>query len=235
MRLNPERKPVGRIEAHRIIQERESLAGNDAAGLIFIGEPTITQDIERTPHTRITRTHAPEIQRAVSIRETEIRILTFEITLLPRKRDDIRRIHAIVRILQREGRDTRLVGVTGNHAVRNATGYPDHTLVDVAAILQQDTLADHFQDPGLFLIDDGETLALGIVTIFIGQSGHALDGLARRLATLQGDVNQRTIVHDTETVRQFFTAAKGRLTDDELVLIHVADPLVCMCNLLDIT
>ena len=95
----------------------------------------------------------------------------------------------------------------------------------------------HLEHPGLVGIGHREGLALGIIAVLLDELGHDLQGLTGSLGTLEGDVDQRTIVDNARRVNHFLTASEGGLTDGDLPLVRVSDHiprLSCLGNLTQI-
>ena len=117
-------------------------------------------------------------------------------------------------------------------SVGHPHGHPDDTLLRIDAVAHVGSLANQFHDPGFVLVRDGKGLSLRGVAVFIGQVHDDLDGLTGRFGTLQGNVDEGTVVYASGLVFQFRTSAPSGLRDDELVLVHVAHGLEGMGNLL---
>ena len=88
------------------------------------------------------------------------------------------------------------------------------------------TSAHHLQDKRLVGVCHREGLALGVVAVLLSQLIHNLDGFASGLGSLQGDVDQRTVVDDACGINHLFAAAKGGLGDYYLMLVHIAHHVV---------
>ena len=111
-------------------------------------------------------------------------------------------------------------------SVRHPARHPHYSLLL--------TLADEVHDPCLLGIRDGEGLAFGRVAVAVRQLHDSADGLARGAGTLQGHVDQRTIVHHTVLVYLLFASAPCGLGYYELVLVHVAHGLEGLRHLRDL-
>ena len=119
--------------------------------------------------------------------------------------------------------DAALVGVARDASVGDADGHP-HGAFFFA-------LTHDLENPALLLVDNRETLALGGIAVGLHEIVDGPDGFAGGARTLQRDIDQGAIVHDARGILQALPAAEGRLHDDELMLVHVADRLVRMGNL----
>ena len=115
---------------------------------------------EERPYTSLASTQGAEIIRAISLGETEISVLSLEISFLTGERNHIRRVHAILLIVKRYLLDTGLVGMRRDTIVRDADRYPNGTFVTRS-------LTDHLHHPSLVLIGDRERLATAVIAIFL--------------------------------------------------------------------
>ena len=119
-----------------------------------------------------------------------------------------------------------------NGPVGDAAGHPDDALLHVHAVLHVHSLADEFHDPGFALVGNGEGFALGGVAVAVCKFHDDVDGLTGGFCTLERDIDEGAVVDSALLVFKFGTAAPGGLSDDDLVLVHVANGLVGMGNLL---
>ena len=184
-------------------------------GLHVFGCPTV----EEAPHTGFTETLRSEIGGRISGLERELLILTVEIALFASKGNDILAVDAIFLVLERELADTALVGVRRDAIVRNADSHPYGTLA-------ARTLANHFKNPHLIGVGNGETLTVGTISVLFHQLAHYLDGLARIAGTLQGNVHQASVIEQTGGVFQFFPTPKCGFVNGKLELVHQSDDTV---------
>ena len=190
---------------------------------------------EECPHAGLAASQRAEIGRGVGFAETEILVRAVVVTHLAGERHHVGRIEAVLGVVLREGRDTRLVGVRRDIAVGDAAGYPYDALAGVAALaVVLETLADQLHDPRFVGVGDRERLTARRVAVGVGQLGDHADGLTRGFGTLQGDVDQRPVVHAARRVLQFGAASVGRLADDERMFVHVADGRPGFADLRDV-
>ena len=112
--------------------------------------------------------------------------------------------------------------------VRHAAGHPHGAFFLFS-------LADEFHDPYFVRVGDGKRLALRIVAVFLHQGRHDLDGFPGRGCALQGDVDQAPVVQDAVGAAEFRTAAEGRFGDGDLFFVHVADDVVRLPYLRDLS
>ena len=224
-RPDEKRHPVGKVLAGDVVVVVRSLLGH-CHSVLLVGEDSVTEGVEGAPSPGVTGADRAEVVRAVGCAEVEILIGAFVEAHLPCEGDDIRGIEAVLRIVEREGGDPGLVGVGADVAVRNPPGNPDHALAEILSVPEVHTLSDKVHNPGFIPVRNREAFALGGVTIFIDQVHDDLDGLACRTRPLEGDVDEGAVVHHCCGVQKFLPSAPGRLGDDELMLVHVADGLV---------
>ena len=218
--LHPQRHAVLLVVAHRIVHIPVHIVGYGA---------------EERPHAGFAGAQGSEIERSIGVAETEVLVRTFVITHLTGERNHVGRRETVFGVVLREGRDAGLVGVRRNIAVGNAAGHPDDAFAGVAALaVVLETLADQLHDPHLVGIGDRERLAARRVAVGVGQLGDHADGLTRGFGTLQGDVDQRPVVHAARRVLQFGAASVGRLADDERMFVHVADGRPGFADLRDV-
>ena len=190
---------------------------------------------EECPHAGLAASQRAEIGRGVGFAETEILVRAVVVTHLAGERRHVGRIEAVVGIVEREGRDARLIGMARHITVGNAARHPHDSLAGVAALaVRFETLADHLHDPRLVRIGDRKRLAFRRIAVGIGQIGHHADRLARRAGALQRDVDHRTVVHASRRIGQFAAAAVGRFGDDERMFVHVPHRGIGMFHLRDV-
>ena len=225
-RLDEEGHLALQVVAHRIVQPVRSGRGDLLSGLVEVGELPVAKNVEGAPGPGVAGPRTAEVQGIVRVAEGEFSVLAGEVPHLAGEGDDIRRIEAVLGVIQREARDPGLVGVGADVAVGDAARHPDDALLFLA-------LADEIHHPDLVGVGDGETLALGRIAVLVGQGRDGLDGFARRPGPLQRDIDQGSVVHDAVRVRELLAPAVGRLADDELVLVHVAEGLVGISDLRD--
>ena len=191
---------------------------------------------EECPHAGLAASQRAEIGRGVGFAETEILVRAVVVTHLAGERHHVGRIEAVLGVVLREGRDTRLVGVRRDIAVGDAAGYPYDALAGVAALaVVLVALADQLHDPRLFGVDDRERLAARGISVGVRQLGDREDRLAGGLGALERDVDQRPVVDQPCRVLQFRAASVGRFADDERMLVHVADGRIGFGYLCDFT
>ena len=109
--------------------------------------------------------------------------------------------------------------MSANGVVGNAHRNPHCTFTSCA-------LSHHLHNPSLVGIADGESFATRVIAIGVYQSGHHVDSLACRFATLQGDVYKRAIVYQTRRVGHFFTSSVCGFTDADLMFVDVSDNVI---------
>ena len=190
---------------------------------------------EECPHAGLAASQRAEIGRGVGFAETEILVRAVVVTHLAGERHHVGRIEAVLGVVLREGRDTRLVGVRRDIAVGDAAGYPYDALAGVAALaVVLVALADQLHDPRLFGVDDRERLAARGISVGVRQLGDREDRLAGGLGALERDVDQRPVVDQPCRVLQFRAASVGRFADDERMLVHVADGRIGFARLRDV-
>ena len=232
--IDIQRKVLFEVLPHHVVQPGVGILRDAAARLVVEGEPAVGQKVEGAPHAGVAAPHRPEIRRAVGLLETEFAVFAVEVALAAGETDHIGRIEAVVRVVEGEFPDAGLVGVAGNGPVRDADRHPDDALLGVDLVADVHPLADEFHDPDLVLVGDCKRLALRGIAIGIGEVHDDPDGLAGGLGPLEGDIDQGAVIDLSQLVFQFAPPAPGRLGDNELVLIHVADGLVGMGHLGDV-
>ncbi len=115
---------------------------------------------EERPYTSLASAQSAEIIRAISLGETEVSVLSLEISFPTSEGNHIRRIHAILFVVEGDLLDTGLVGMRRDTIVRDADRYPNGTFV-------ARSLTDHLHHPSLVLIGDRERLATAVIAIFL--------------------------------------------------------------------
>ena len=121
-------------------------------------------------------------------------------------------------------------------AVGHAASHVNDTFVNVVATLVElAALADQFHNPHLVGVGNGERFATRCVAVLLSERNDYVDSLACGLCALQGDVDQRAVVHNAGRVLQFGATAKCGFGDDERVLVHIADGRIGALDLLDLT
>ena len=172
--------------------------------------------IEVAPHAGIATTQGTEVSRVVGLAEVKLSVLAIEPPHLACKRDDILRVEAVGFILEGECVDAGLVGVSRDTVVGNALRHPYGTAFLAA-------FAHHIHHPDLVGVTDTERLSLAAVAILGNEVGHNGECLTSRLCTLQGDVDEATIVDDAGSVLQLMSSTPSALADGHLMLVDVAD------------
>ena len=114
---------------HRIVDIVICILGDHVPVLVFECELSVAEDVECRPCTCLAGPHSAEIERCICVTEAEIHVLAAEISLFACKCDHIRSIEAVLRIIQREGADARLVGVCTDVSVRHPACDPYDALV----------------------------------------------------------------------------------------------------------
>ena len=133
--------------------------------------------------------------------------------------------------MEREGGDACLVGVGADVSVRDAPCDPDDALVDIASVFADMPLAYDFHHPDFVFVCDGKGFAGGVVAVFVGEVRNELNGFTCGPAALQCNIDERAVVDSPVRVNKLAAPSEGGLGDYELVLVHVAHPLVGMRNL----
>ena len=151
------------VERHRLLR---GVATDELFVLAHVRELA-----EEGPHASLAGTQAIKFVGAIGIDEAEILVGALEIALLAGEGDDVRRVHAVLLVAERDVVDTRLIGVGRDAVVRDADSYP-------YGALTAGSLADHFHDPCLVLVGDGERFAAAVVTVRSHKVGHHLDRFA---------------------------------------------------------
>ena len=224
-RLDKQRHLSLQVISHGIV-EPVGCGGTDLAAFgIEVGESPVAEDVEGAPGAGVAGSRAAEIQRIVGVAEAEARVISFVPALGTGEGDHIGSKDTVVRIVLREGRDAGLVGMGADVPV----GYPARNPYDALLL----SFAHEVHHPGFLCIGDREGLSFGGVAILVGQGHDDIYGFACRAGPLQSHVDEGTVVHDAVRVDLLLTSAPGGLTDDELVLVHVSDRLVGVCDLLD--
>ena len=96
------------------------------------------------------------------------------------------------------------------------------------------SLSDHFEDPHFVLVHDGERLAFAVIAVSGDQIGHHFDGFTGSLGALQRQPDQVSVVDDALLRDELFTTDESGLADGDLILVHVADDVVCVGHLRDL-
>ncbi len=182
---------------------------------------------EAAPDTRLAGAQGAEFERIVGVGEAEVRIRAIEPPPRAGEVDHVGRVEAVLRILQREAPDARLVGVAGDVAVRHAHRHPHRALA-------ARPLADHLQDPRLVRVGDRERLPLAVVAVLRHEVGHHPDRLARRLRPREREIHQAAVVDNARRVAQRLAPAEGRFADRHLMLVQIADAAVRDRRLVDL-
>ena len=152
------------VERHRLLR---GVAANERLILVHVG----AELAEEGPHASFAAAQVAELVGAIGIDEAEILVGALEIALLAGEGDDVRRVHAVLLVVKGNVVDTRLIGVGRDAVVRDADGHP-------YGALTTGPFADHFHDPYLILVGDGERFATAVVTVRSHKVGHHLDRLA---------------------------------------------------------
>ena len=97
------------------------------------------------------------------------------------------------------------------------------------------TAALHLHDPRLVGIADGEGLTLGVIAVLLHQCRHDTDSLTCRLGTLEGDIDQGSVVDDTRRVHHLLTATVGRLTDGHLPFVDIPHDIIGLQSLVNLS
>ena len=214
-------------------------------GQVLVHFSRVAMVAEETPDTCIGITDILEIDGTIGIAEREFAVGSGEETLFASERNDIGGIDTfhfgtvdIVEIaaadafegaafLEGELADATEVGMGTDAVVGDAEGNPYSTFA-------VGSLADDFHNPGFIGVADGDALATAVVAIFLDQVGHAADGFACRGRPLQGQTHETEIVEQTIVVLQFETTIESGFDNGDLFLIHQADNIVGVFNLLDV-
>ena len=125
----------------------------------------------------------------------------------------------------RELPDTAQIGMGADAVVGDAQGNPDGSFPPLP-------FADDLHNPRLVGVANGDALATAVVTVLLHQLGHALDGLAGVGGALQGEPHQREVVEQPLAVLEFQPSVEGGLHDGQLLLVHQADHVVSVLDLL---
>ena len=86
--------------------------------------------------------------------------------------------------------------------------------------------AHEFHNPSFVGIADGEGLATRVVAILFGEGSYDADGLTCGLCSLEGEVDEGTVVEDTGGVDHFFSSAIGGFCNCDLMFVDVANDIV---------
>ena len=188
-RLHEERHPVLKVLAHYIIEVVVCILGYHLP-IFFVGEFAVAQNPESAPSPCVACPHAPEINRIVGGAEVEVLVLAAEVAFAASEFDYIRRIQAVLRVVERESLDSRLVRMCADVPVRNPPGNPHQAFIDVFPVFHFNSLAYQVHHPGFVFVGDGKALALRRIAIFIGKVYYHLYSLASSPGSLQRHVNQ---------------------------------------------
>ena len=180
------------------------------------------------PHAGFAETEGTEIGRRIGSRETEVLVFPVKVAFLTGKRDDVGRIEAILLVIQGELMNAAVVGMCGDAVVRDADSHPHSSL-------HTGTLTYHLHDPCFVGICNGKALPFAVITVFLHQVGHHLDGLTGSPAALQSQVYQTSVINQTGGVGQLGTSAERGLGNGHLILIDVTDDVVGLCHLRDLS
>mmetsp|Transcript_130704 Transcript_130704/g.378139 ORF Transcript_130704/g.378139 Transcript_130704/m.378139 type:complete len:249 (+) Transcript_130704:1025-1771(+) len=185
-------------------------------GLLEVG--VVGDGGEERPHPGVALSGARESDRVVGVGKAELflRAVRGPQADLDREADDIGGVNAVLRVLQWELLNARLVGMAAHLAIRDAHCDPHSALLELA-------LPDQLHDPDLARVADRERLALGNIPILGDQAPHSVDRLPRRLCPLQGDPNEAAVVQEPLPTGQRLVAAEGRLPDGQAMLVEVAN------------
>ena len=181
-RLYKQRHFSLQVIPHGIVNPVRSGTG-DFPAIFHVCKRSVSEDIESAPCPGITSAGSAEIKRIECISETEILIPAFEPSFLAGKRNHIRSIKTVFRVVKRESRDSSLIGMRTNISVRNTPCHPDNSLA-------VRSLAHEVHHPGLFGVSDGESLPFRHISVFIGETDDDTNGLTRRLGTLKSHIYQ---------------------------------------------
>ena len=184
--------------------------------------------VQHRPGTCIAETTTREIRLCIRHLPGEISILALEPALAAGKRYHILGIHHVLLVLHIELADATLVSMCTNCIIRNTESYPNHAL-------RAWSLAHHLHNPSFVRITDGKGFAFWIITIGIGEGGHHLDSLTGSLTTLQGNIDEWTIVHDTCRISHLLTSTISSFTDGDLPFIDIANHIISLGSLRNLT
>ena len=183
---------------------------------------------EERPDTGLATAQCAKVIGAIGCLETEIFVFALEISLLAGKFHHVRGVHTVFLVVERDLLDARLVGVRRNAVVGDADSHPNGTF-------PSRTFPDHLHNPCLVLVGDGKGLSATVIAVFSHQICHYLDGLARRLRALEGNVYQTSVIHDARRVHQLGTAPERALRDGHLIFVHVPDNGIRLARLLNLS
>ena len=151
--------------------------------VLFIYEYSVAEDVECAPCAGIAGARTPEIKRIVCFAEREFRIFSGKPSLLAGEGDDVRRIKAVLGIVQGKSGDPGLVGVCADISVRNPAGHPHYALVIRS-------LANEVHHPCLVLVGNREGLAFRRIAVAVRKGYYRVDGGTCGRGSLKRDVNQ---------------------------------------------
>ena len=144
-RLHEERESLCLVVSHCIVDIVVSILGNDVSVLVLECELAVAEDVECSPGTCLAASHSAEIKRCICVAEAELLVLSAEISLFACECDDVRCVHAVFRVVEREGADAGLVCMGADVSVRDTACNPYDTLV-------VRTLSDKVHHPDLLLV-----------------------------------------------------------------------------------
>ena len=217
-RLHEEREALRGVVAHCIFNIVHCRAGHFLAVFIDEGEIAVAEAVEGGPGTALAAPHRPEIQRSIGVAEAEVGILSAVPAPFPCEADHVRGIDAVFRVVQREGADAGLVRVGADISVRHPACHPEQTFA-------VRPLAYEVHYPHFVLVGNGEGFAFRSIAVLVCQSGYEFYGLPCARTSLEGYVNEGTVIQDAVVLRQFVPASVGGLGYDELLLVEVAQSL----------
>ena len=119
-----------------------------------------------------------------------------------------------------------------NGIVGNTDSHPDRALLRFLTIR---ATAHHLKHPSLVRIGHREGLTLRVIAVLLYELRHDLQGLTGSLGTLEGDINQRTVVDDTCGISHFLTASEGGLANSDLPLVGIANHIPGLSSLSNLT
>ena len=188
----------------------------------------IGKHIEITPNAGFAITPRTEIKRSICLCKTEILVYTIEVSLFTSKRDHIRWVHTVFLIIHIELMDTCLVGMSRNTII-------GHTNCNPYCTADTGTFTNHLHNPDFVGIGKREWFSFAIIAILLYKIGHDLDSLTSCTRTLQTDIYQTSIIDYSGRIRQFGTSSKSSFPNSDLILIHIANHIVCLTSLSNLT
>ena len=124
--------------------------------------------------------------------------------------------------------DAALVGMDSDAIVGDTYGHPHGAFLFGA-------FANHFKDPHLVGVGDGEGFTAAGIAVFLCQRGHDGNGFACGFRPLQGDGHEADVVDGACGVNEFFAASEGGFHDRHLVLVDVSDNGICCFGFGDVS